>query len=193
MARPKEFDPAEAMREAMDAFWERGYHGTSVSDLLAEMGLNRGSLYGTFGDKKQLFLKVLDEYSKQGRRILEAALDKPGPAKAVLLDWIREVAEMCTGEAGLRGCLALKAAMEMAPHDKEVSDWVKHATRERELMVAKLVRRGQAEGGVNADLDPRAVARYLITSLTGLKVLGTAAPSDRDVREVLRLIVRVLE
>ena len=52
MARPKEFDPDTAAQEAMEAFWEHGYAATSVTDLLAEMGLNRGSLYGTFGDKK---------------------------------------------------------------------------------------------------------------------------------------------
>ena len=56
MARPREFDSDQAMQDAMDAFWERGYNATSVNDLLSEMKLNRGSLYGAFGDKKQLFL-----------------------------------------------------------------------------------------------------------------------------------------
>ena len=64
MARPKEFDPETAAQEAMEAFWERGYAATSVNDLLEEMGLNRGSLYGTFGDKKQLFLAALEKYAK---------------------------------------------------------------------------------------------------------------------------------
>jgi TetR/AcrR family transcriptional repressor of nem operon len=193
MARPKEFDPGEAMQEAMEAFWERGYHGTSVNDLLAEMNLNRGSLYGTFGDKKKLFLTVLTEYSRQGKEMLEAAIHRPGPAKAILVDWVTTTAEGCTGEAGLRGCLALKAGMEMAPHDKDVANWMKEATREREQMIAKLIKRGQGEGEIDASLDARAVARYLITSLTGLKVLGTASPSDRDVRDVVRLILRVLD
>src|ERR1700749_3678569 len=78
MARPKEFDPGEAMREAMAAFWERGYHATSVSDLLSEMKLNRGSLYGTFGDKKRLFLATLAEYEKQSRETMRETLEQPG-------------------------------------------------------------------------------------------------------------------
>ena len=82
MARHKEFDPGEAMKEAMEAFWERGYHGTSVNDLLAEMKLNRGSMYDTFGDKKSLFLATLAEYERQGREAVAEILNKPGSAKA---------------------------------------------------------------------------------------------------------------
>ena len=69
MARPKEFDPDDAMGEAMEAFWQHGYHATSVTDLLGEMKLNRGSLYGTFGDKKTLSLAALAEYGKQGHEM----------------------------------------------------------------------------------------------------------------------------
>src|ERR1700676_751611 len=110
MARPKEFDPGDAMREAMEAFWQRGYHATSVTDLLGEMKLNRGSLYGTFGDKKKLFLAALAEYEKQGHEMVRSALDRPGSARKALEAWVCDSASSCTGEAGLRGCLALKAA-----------------------------------------------------------------------------------
>jgi TetR/AcrR family transcriptional repressor of nem operon len=193
MARPKEFDPGEAMREAMEAFWQRGYHATSVSDLLSEMKLNRGSLYGTFGDKKHLFLAALEEYHRQGCEKLHEVLERPGPAKFALREWVTRTAESCTGEEGLRGCLALKAAMEMAPQDEDVATWVKDVTRDREQAIAKVVKRGQAEGDVPAGLDPRAVARYLIISLAGLRVMGTASPTTKDVREVVELVLRVLD
>jgi TetR/AcrR family transcriptional repressor of nem operon len=193
MARPKEFNPDVAMQEAMEAFWERGYHATSVNDLLAEMKLNRGSLYGTFGDKKTLFLAALAQYEKQGREVVRQALERPGSARKAIEDWIRTVTGACTGEAGLRGCLALKAAMEMAPQDADVAEWVRVVTRDREQMVAKIIRKGQTEGEINPRLDPRAVARYFISCITGLKVLGTAAPSEREVREVVDLILRTLD
>jgi TetR/AcrR family transcriptional repressor of nem operon len=182
MARPKEFNPEEAMQEAMEAFWEHGYHATSVN-----------SLYGTFGDKKKLFLAALAEYEKQGREIVREALERPGSARNALEDWVRTMASGCTGEAGLRGCLALKAAMEMAPQDSDVADWVRQVMRDREHLVAKVIRRAQADGEINARLDARAVARYLISCLTGLKVLGTSSPSQRDVREVITLILKTLD
>jgi TetR/AcrR family transcriptional repressor of nem operon len=193
MARPKEFDPGQAMREAMAAFWERGYHGTSVSDLLAEMKLNRGSLYGTFGDKKKLFLATLAEYERQSRETMRETLERPGSARAAIEQWAAEAAMFCAGEAGLRGCLGVKAAMEMAPHDKDVADWVRAVTRARDHLVAKAVRRGQSDGEINPRLDPRVVARCLNTLLAGLKVRGTAAPTDREVRETVAMMLRVLD
>ena len=193
MARPKEFDPGEAMREAMEAFWQHGYHATSVNDLLAEMKLNRGSLYGTFGDKKSLFLAALNEYARQGRQMLVDALQKPGPARELLREWVSNAAESCTGDAGLRGCLALKAAMEMAPHDRDVAEWMKQVTRDREQVLAKVIRRGQAEGEINPRLDARATARYLMTCLAGLRVLGTASPSRKEVRDVVGLVLQALD
>jgi len=81
MARPKAFDPADATREAMETFWERGYHATSMNDLLSDMKLNRGSLYDTFGDKKQLFMAALNEYERLGNELLFEELNKPGSAR----------------------------------------------------------------------------------------------------------------
>lgn len=193
MARPKEFDPDAAMRDAMTAFWEHGYHATSVSDLLSEMKLNRGSLYGTFGDKKKLFLATLAEYEKQSREMMRQTLEQPGSARKAIEHWATETAMVCAGESGLRGCLGVKAAMEMAPQDKDVAEWVRSVTRARDQLVAKAIRRGQDDGEIKPSLDARVIARCLNTLLAGLKVRGTAAPTDREVREVVEMMLRVLD
>lgn len=181
------------MREAMEAFWQRGYHATSVNDLLAEMKLNRGSLYGTFGDKKHLFLATLAEYEKQSRETMRQALEQPGSPRKAIEQWAMNAATMCAGESGLRGCLGVKAAMEMAPQDKDVAEWVRTITRARDQLVAKAIRRGQEAGEINATLDARVVARALNTALAGLKVLGTAAPTVKDAQEVVSMMLRMLD
>ena len=193
MARPKEFDPGEAMKEAMEAFWERGYHATSVNDLLSEMKLNRGSLYGTFGDKKQLFLSALREYEKMGREMMRQALDRPGSPREAIREWMLFVGQTCTGENGLRGCLACKAAMEMAPHDADIAEWVREATRRREQMLARVIRRGQADGEINPRLGARPLARFLMVAMGGLRMMGTSQPTAREVREIIELALRVLD
>lgn len=66
MARPKEFNPAEALDKAMHVFWRKGYEATSMEDLLTAMDINRGSLYATFGNKRELFLKAMDLYCTKG-------------------------------------------------------------------------------------------------------------------------------
>jgi TetR/AcrR family transcriptional repressor of nem operon len=161
--------------------------------LLAEMNLNRGSLYGTFGDKKQLFLAALDEYEKQGRESVREQLEQPGSPRAAIENFMNGAVKNCTGESGLRGCLALKAALEMAPQDPDVAEWVRTVTRNREQLLSKVVRRAQADGEINPKLDPRAVSRFLICTLTGLKVLGTASPTEREVRDVIALMLRALD
>src|SRR5688572_25932418 len=145
MARPKEFDPDAAAQEAMETFWERGYAATSVNDLLAEMGLNRGSLYGTFGDKKQLFLAALEKYDEQNVVRIRDMLDRPS-ARSALRDFFTFAAEKCTSQDGRRGCLAGKAAMELAPHDKDVAAWLKKVHRRNVDLVTKTIQRGQRQG-----------------------------------------------
>jgi TetR/AcrR family transcriptional repressor of nem operon len=193
MGRPKAFDPDEAMKEAMEAFWERGYHATSVNDLLSEMKLNRGSLYGTFGDKKSLFLAALTEYERQGREAMREILERPGSARDAIHKWVADSGQQSVGGAGQKGCLGLKAAMEMAPQDEDVANWVRQITHERERLIAKVIKRGQADGDIDPKLDSRSAARYLITAIAGLRVLGASAPTEREVRDVVGLILRVLD
>ena len=59
MARPKEFDVDDALQQALELFWRKGYEATSVQDLVAAMGIQKASLYGTFGDKHSLYMKAL--------------------------------------------------------------------------------------------------------------------------------------
>jgi TetR/AcrR family transcriptional regulator, transcriptional repressor for nem operon len=193
MPRHKEFDPDQVMQEAMEAFWERGYNATSVNDLLAEMNLNRGSLYGTFGDKKQLFLAALDKYDQQGLETLKEILDRPGSARSAIRELVFLAADNCTGEFGRRGCLAAKAAMELAPRDKDVAAWLKRVHKRNETLLAETLRRGQEQGEFDRRLDPHAAARLVLISLMGLKLLGTASPSEKEVHEVAKLILRALE
>src|SRR5688500_6708652 len=193
MARPKEFDPAAAAQEAMEAFWERGYAATSVNDLLAEMGLNRGSLYGTFGDKKQLFLAALDRYDAQRSVELRDMLQRPGSATAALVDFIHMAADCCTTQEVRRGCLAGKAAMDLAPHDKDVANWLKKFHRRNIDLVARTIARGQEQGEVARALDPRAAARFLLNAMAGLRLLGTMSPSESEVQDVGELTLKVLD
>ena len=78
MARQKEFDRDEVLHKAMEVFWMRGYEGTSIQDLVKYMGINRQSIYDTFGDKHTLFLQSLDRYREiQSRKVFDVLDDRP--------------------------------------------------------------------------------------------------------------------
>src|SRR4051812_25373993 len=110
MARPKEFDADEALSCAVRLFWEKGYDGTSVTDLTEAMGITRPSLYGTFGNKEELFRKALHFYDAEYMGFIEDSLAEPSARRAVerlLLGYV----DAQTDRETPTGCLALNGAV----------------------------------------------------------------------------------
>src|SRR5689334_4654560 len=114
MPRLKEFDPDQALERAMRAFWARGYEGTSIQDLLAAMEINRASLYATFGDKEQLFLKAIDRY---GQRVFGPLLEplerEPSGRRGLELFFARLLEQVWRPDCP-RGCLVTNSALEIS-------------------------------------------------------------------------------
>jgi TetR/AcrR family transcriptional regulator, transcriptional repressor for nem operon len=192
VARTKEFEPEKALDSAMDLFWRRGYEATSVHDLLVEMGIGRGSMYGTFGDKRALFLAALDRFEET--RVSKANEILEGSTSAV--QGIRRLFE--TTIEGLvayeprRGCLLANTAVELAPHDEEVAGRISRYVGRTEEAFEQALVRGRATGEIPADKDPKALARFLVNTLHGVRVLARAevdrAVLDDSVRTALEVL-----
>src|ERR1700739_3614111 len=110
MARPRTFDPDEALDAARDVFWKKGFQATSLDEITAASGLAKPSLYAAFGDKNALFLKVLDRYHERLLGCAERALAQPGSARDAIRQWLTGFVSSCSGEKGRRGCLSINAA-----------------------------------------------------------------------------------
>ena len=113
MARPREFDVDEALDRATELFWTRGYEATSVQDLVDALGVNRASLYATFGDKGQLFAAVLRRYGEQVSDALLEALAPPAAGAEAVRAWFKVLIEKATQPRGPRGCLLLNAVSRL--------------------------------------------------------------------------------
>ena len=192
VARTKEFEPEMALDSAMDLFWRRGYEATSVHDLLAEMGIGRGSMYGTFGDKRALFLAALDRFEES--RVSRADEILEGSASAV--EGIRRLFE--TTIEGLvsyeprRGCLLANTAVELAPHDEEVAGRISRYVRRTEDAFERALARGRATGEIPAAKDPKALARFLVSTLHGVRVLARAGVDRAVLDDSVRTALEVL-
>ena len=192
MARTKEFEPARALTRAMDLFWRRGYEATSVHDLLEEMGIGRGSMYDTFGDKRALFLAALDRFEET--RVSRADEILEGSASAV--EGIRRLFE--TTIEGLvsyeprRGCLMANTAVELAPHDEQVAGRISRYVRRSEDAFERALVRGRATGEIPADKDPKALARFLVSTLHGVRVLARAGVDRAVLDDSVRTALEVL-
>ncbi len=193
MSRVKEFDVDAACDAALELFWRQGYEATSVSDLVAGLGIGKASLYATFGTKHQLYLTALNRYIARGNERFVADFAGPGPA----LDGVRRLIERYVAEildeSGRKGCFVVNAAMEMLPKDPEVARVVERSWDALELALRMALSRARAQGEIGAGADPEALAGFLLTVLQGMRVLGKGLDHAARVRATAKQAIAVLE
>ncbi len=180
----KNFDANEALTKAMHAFWSRGYEATSISDLVESMGINRGSLYATFGDKRSLFIQSLRQYSAVHLHDWVAALTEAhGPREAIIAAFERAVTTAV--EDGSRdGCLAINTALELSPHDEEVSEFVDNCLVEMETFFRDRIEQGQAAGEIPGHVAPVDTARALLGLFVAIRVFSRSRPKGPLLRSL---------
>lgn len=184
--RPKNFNPEEALNKAMDLFWDRGFEATSIQDLVDNVGINRASMYDTFGDKRAFFCAAVEHYGKtvteSQLRTLEAA---ESPLEGVR-QWFCSLAATAT-DGRLRGCLVTNTAIELAPHNENIGDAVRKALLHMEDSICNALIRAQDAGQMADHADARALARFLIGSAQGIVVLSRAGAERETIADMLKV------
>src|SRR5471030_1502621 len=122
MARTKDFDEDEVLGKAIDIFWYKGYNGTSIQDLVDGLGISRSSLYDTYGDKHTLFIKALESYKKSASGDMCGIVSNAASAKEAIRQLLEFTTRILLNDEQHKGCFLVNAEVEVAPHDKEVSD-----------------------------------------------------------------------
>jgi len=190
VARTKEFEPLEALDAAMELFWRKGYEAASMRELLDAMDIGRGSFYDTFGDKHTLFLSAIDRFQEVRTLWVGEALRGKG------LDGIQEVFRRSLD--GLyrfqppRGCLLANSAVELAPHDPEVAARISDYIGSTEDALQGALERARDRGEMPSDSDPRALARFLVNTLHGLRVLARAGADRETLEDTVRVALGAL-
>jgi len=193
MARPRAFNEEEVIDKAVEVFWAKGYEATSMQDLIDAMGIQRGSLYGTFGGKQNLFLKSLKRYSVTVvKKLLEILESKPSAVESIELFFSQLVEHLLTaGE--LRSCLVTNSAIERGLRDEETRQLVLQLLNALENGFYKTLLRAKENGELSTDLDLKVVANYLTSSMQGLLVMGKVC-SERSVLEgINRMTLSILK
>lgn len=193
MPRPKEFNPDGAIEKAMHVFWHKGYEATSIEDLLVAMNLNRGSLYATFGGKRELFLKAMDRYCMDGGIGSKLSiLNQPGPALPLIRQFIGAMLEFGLSDPQRRGCLITNTVMELAPHEKDIARKVAGRLQMAEEAFYALLTRAKHEGELAQEKDPRALARVLVTMMQGTIVMIKAGTPANIVKQTAKTALSIL-
>ncbi|MER5599168.1 TetR/AcrR family transcriptional regulator [Streptomyces sp. NPDC002265] len=194
MARSKEFDPDATLDAALELFWQRGYEATSMADLVERLGIGRASIYATYGNKHDLYLKALERYGETRDPLLLRELSRPGPALPAVRAVVRRfAAEAAADDSRTRGCFVTNTAAEVAPHDSAAARRVERSWEHLETLLHSALVRAQAQGELPAQREPRAVARMLLVLMQGLRVVGKASADPARVREAAEQALAILE
>jgi AcrR family transcriptional regulator len=190
--RPREFDVDAALDGAMNVFVSRGYAATSISDLTAAMSLTAGSIYKAFADKRGVFVAVLDRYILLRDAASRAACAEGANGREKIQRFIHVYASNSHGEAGRLGCLVIGAARELALFDAEIAARVEQTVKDKETALAALIREGQRDGTVRADLDADVTARAMQCLLYGMRVIGKTGRQETEMIAVAEAALRLI-
>jgi TetR/AcrR family transcriptional regulator, transcriptional repressor for nem operon len=197
MARKKEFDEDAALLKAMRLFWEQGYEKTSMQDLVSHMGIHKGSMYDTYGDKQSLYFKTLKRYSEMLEQSVKQRMTDTRSAKEA----IRELFEMVIQRNSLyeqqeefpEGCFLVNTAVELAKHDSEAIDWVHLNWTNTEQLIRDLIVVGQQSGEFSKTLNAEGLSYYFLNALIGLRVMVKTISDREKLYQIIEMNLSVLE
>ena len=174
MVRTRSFDPDAALSRAVELFSSRGYSDTSMDDIVKATGVSRYGLYGTFGNKRELFEQALERYADgMGRESFMRLLEPDASIRHVRAIFDERLDGMCAnGES--RGCMLCHTAMELAPHDHEIQDVLKKFLGRMSKAFSIGLDNAKKQGEIAAGVDTEAAGEFLTGALFGLTVLARA-------------------
>ncbi|PFV82792.1 TetR family transcriptional regulator [Bacillus sp. AFS059628] len=193
MARLREFDEEKALDAAMQLFWEKGYAATSLSELTAKMEIQKPSLYSAFGDKEGLFEAALRRYTNLHAANIRTKLQNEQSVKEAIRTFFENMVEEEYKKDFSKGCFCINAMVELAPHNEKFEV----LTREHQMYLAvifqELITKGIRSGELQSDLNAKAVAQTLVTSLIGLTVLMKSRPERSVIDNSISIIVSLVK
>lgn len=172
MARPREFDEHRVLLAVRDEFWDKGYAATSMDDLLRVSGLGKGSLYGAFGDKRSLFLRVLREYDDTNLLALRERVASAAKGIDAVREFVLGPAGDPTGAVARRGCLLANSNAELAASTPDVAAEARRSYDQLTALLTSALERARSEGDLGPGVDPAETARAALVAQLGLIALG---------------------
>ncbi len=177
----------------MELFWRKGYEATSLQDLLAAMGLSKSSFYQTFKSKRALFQACIRHYRQLLGQDLARRMEQAGSGKAFLQNLFYGLAAETCGAGARKGCLLMNTASEFAQSDPKIAAAVAQGIESLRGIFEAAIHQSQQHGEIAADKEARALAVYLVSSMSGIKNMIKAGADGETVRGIADLTLCILD
>lgn len=188
VGRPRNFDLDQALESAMQVFWKKGYEGTSLPDLTEAMGINRPSLYAAFGNKEELFRKVVDRYVAGPASCMQRAL-QASTAREVVQRWLQGALEMQT-QGDNRGCLVVNGAIVGSDTSESIRQELIARRAFGESKLRERLEQAQTSGDLPASANAADLARYITTVIQGMSIQAAAGATRAQLQSVIDLAMQ---
>jgi AcrR family transcriptional regulator len=190
--RPREFDREKALLKARDAFWARGYEGTSMADLVSALGLASARIYAAFGSKEDLFREAVQLYeTKEGGFATRALVEEP-TARRAIERMLCEAVDVYAAPGNPRGCMVVSAATNCTRENDAVMRWLEEHRRARTKSIVDRLRRAAREGELDPETDVAALGDYFAALLHGLSVQARDGVPRKRLLALIRLALQAL-
>lgn len=192
MARLREFDTDTVLDAAMQTFWLRGYEATSLADLMAATGLQKGSIYKAFKDKHSLFMLALRRYLDQSNVLSRQYLEGAVSPMAGVAGWLQEIVSLRGNDCSRRGCFMLNCLVELAPHDQAVKTLLDEHQHYIQMLLSRAIANGQSLGEFRADIPAEELSLLVLNLLQGLVIRSKGAVAVGALHQQVETLLKVL-
>lgn len=183
--RTKEFNPDEVLESAMEVFWRKGYKPSSIQELVDSMGINRFSIYNTFGGKHELFMAAFQRYVDKIAEESLAVLEQNDSGLQAIRNYFEQSVDYLSSEDSCKGCLIVNSIVELGQQDIETAKIIKSFLERWEKAFHKALKRASEKNELRQDLNLKDTARYLVSSAIGLAVIGKTRPGRKALEGVV--------
>ncbi|TWF41289.1 TetR family transcriptional regulator [Chitinophaga polysaccharea] len=191
--RPKIFDNEEVISKAAEVFWRQGYEATSTEDLLAAMGIGKGSFYLAFkGGKKELYEKVLEQFDQAAVSRFRKELDAAADPVEYIREFFRSIARQ-PKKVHQKGCIFGNAVAELSNIDPLLMKQAAHHLQELEANFLEALHRGKQQGILTSKQEPALLARLLLNNWNGLGITRRMYPDSESLSTLIEAQLSILD
>lgn len=193
MPRTKQFNEKEVLKKAMELFWEKGFHATSMQNLVTELGINRASLYDTFGGKEELFNRAFESYRSSTHEMLKTLFEQEPSVKDGFIKLFDTAIAEGMEDPSRKGCFVVNTTTELIPGDDALLQVLNCNKSDVETLFTSYIQKGIDEGQFKPSQDAKGIGLMLYALYSGLRVVAKVDPNPNKLKAMVKTALSVLD